>query len=963
VLKLSEETKIEENPFERLNEKLKPYVKERFKEPTLPQKLAIPLILDGENIMIISETGTGKTESVMLPIFSKLMEEDPKPITVLYVTPLKSLNRNLLDRLIWWANKLELDIAVRHGDTTPYQRKQQMEFPPHILIVTLETLQPLLTGKRVREHLRNVKYVILDEVHEAVSSKRGIQLAIGLERLKKLSGDFQLITLSATIGSPDKVAAFFAAGSNVKIVHAETPKQFDIQVISPKEEAEDDKIAKAIYTTKDTAARLRTIMDLIGESRSSLTFTNTREFAEILASRIKKIDANFPVDIHHGSLSKTVRISTENRFKDEEIKSIVCTSSLQLGIDIGSIDLVIQYMSPRRVSQLVQRVGRAGHGIERVSRGVVIATDEDDCFEASVIARRALAGQIEPTKFHTNSLDVLAHQLVGMTIEDWKLNVLETYNMINKAWPYSTLSYNAFMDVCRQLQRLGLVFFDTEPNVKGDKQNDTQTIGKKRRGFTYYFSNLSTIPSRKQYKIFNLLDQSFVGVLDDEFIALHGDSGTTFIVKGEPWQIIEIEDDKVIVEPSSDVEAAVPGWIGELIPVDFIVAQEVGKLRGEIAEWLDEMTENKAIEKLAKEYPIDQNTSKKMVKLIKNQKKHSKKFIPDNKSIMIEDFQNVVVIHACFGSVVNDTLGRFLAALLTTRLGSVGLKVDPYRIMIQFQPKQMNIEMIKEVLRTTAPDHLRTYIEMSVTKSDMFEWKFIHVAKRFGAFAKDVQFGRTRMKNLIGEYVGTPLYKETMREIETDKLDIEKATEILKQIQNDEIKIVHKKKGLSPIGKIGIRHKYAEIIGPERPAKELFELFKHRIMGSKTRLTCMNCGGWTQMYIIKDMPEEVKCPKCGALSLAIVPYRQNDITKVVQKKLNGKDLSADEQKMFERAEKSVELYMTYKRGAAIMLAGRGVGPHTAKKILRKYHESVEDLLNDVLKAERQFMKTKKYWKI
>jgi len=949
--------------FEQLNKKLKPYVKKRFKNPTLPQRLAIPPILAGENTMIISETGTGKTESVMLPIFSKLVEEDPKPIAALYITPLKALNRNLLDRLIWWANKLELDIAVRHGDTTPYQRKQQMEFPPHILIVTLETLQPILTGKKIREHLRNIKFVILDEVHEAVDSKRGIQLAIGLERLKKLSGQFQLITLSATIGSPDKVAAFFAAGDDVKIVRAETPKQFDIQVISPAEKAEDDKIAKAVYTTKDTAARLRTIMDLIKQSRSSLTFTNTREFAEILASRIKKIDASFPADIHHGSLSKTVRISTEQRFKGEEIKSIVCTSSLQLGIDIGSIDLVIQYMSPRRVSQLVQRIGRAGHGIERVSRGIVIATDEDDCFEAAVIARRALAGQIEPTKFHTNSLDVLAHQLVGMTIEDWKLDVLETYNMVNKAWPYATLSYDEFMDVCRQLQRLGLVFFDTDPNAKKGDEDVTKTIGKKRRGFTYYFSNLSTIPSKKQYKIFNILDQSFVGVLDDEFIAVHGDSGTTFIVKGEPWQIIEVEEDKVLVEPSSDVEAAVPGWEGELIPVDFTVAQEVGKLRSEISEWLEETPEKKTIERLANEYPIDENTSRKMVKLMKNQKKHSKKFIPDNKSIMIEDYQNIVVMHACFGSVVNDTLGRFLAALLTTRLGSVGLKTDPYRIMIQFQPKQKNIEMIKEVLQTTNPEHLRTYIEMSVTKSDLFEWKFVHVAKRFGAFARDVQFGRTRLKNLIGEYVGTPLYKETMREIETDKLDIDKATELLKQIQSEEIKIVHKKKGLSPIGKIGIRHKYAEIIGPERPAKELFELFKHRIMSSKTRLTCMNCGGWTQMYIVKDMPEEVICPKCDALSLAIVPYRQNDITKVVQKKLEGKELTADEQKMFDRAEKSVELYMTYKRGAAIMLAGRGVGPHTAKKLLRKYHEDVEDLLKDVLKAERQFMKTKKYWKV
>jgi len=937
-----------ENVFEGLNPRLRKYVEKRFKEPTIPQRLAIPLILEGKNTMVISETGTGKTESVMLPVFSMLADKKQKPIAALYVTPLKALNRNLLDRLIWWANKMELDIAVRHGDTSQYQRKQQTEFPPHIMIVTLETLQPMLTGKKIREHLRNVKYVILDEVHEAVESKRGIQLAIALERLKKLSGDFQLITLSATVGSPEKVASFFSAGEDVEIVRAETPKQFDIEVISPETVPSDEEIAKKIFTPKETAARLRKIMELIESHNSSLTFTNTREFSEILASRIKKVKNNFPVEIHHGSLSKNVRIATEKNFKNQETKSIICTSSLQLGIDIGHIDLVIQYMSPRRVSQLVQRIGRAGHGIERVSKGIVIATDEDDCFEASVIARMALAGEIEPTNFHTNSLDVLAHQIVGMTIEDWKLDMMETYNTINHSWPYRTLDYKDFEKVCAQLKRLGLVYLD-------DK------ITKKRRGYKYYFGNLSTIPTIKQYKIFNILDQSFVGNLDDRFIALHGNQGTTFIVKGEPWQIIEVEEEKVIVEPSNDVEAAVPGWEGELIPVSFVVAQEVGELRRKISDLLLKHSVKETVENIMEDYPVDENVARKMVKIIRRQRKHDPGFVPDDKSIMVEEYENIAVIHSCLGTIVNDTLGRFLASLLTTRLGSVGLKVDPYRIMIQFQEK--NLDLIREILETTKPEHLRTYIEMSLTKSELFEWKFVHVAKRFGAFSRDVEFGRTKLRSIIKEYEDTPIYKETLSEIATEKLDIEKATEILEKIQKGEIKLVFKGKGISPLGKIGITHKYSEIIGPERPTKELFELFKHRIMKSKTRLACMNCGKWTQMYVIDDMPDEVKCPKCGAMSLAVIPYRQNNATKVIQKGMEGKELSPEERKLYERAQKTVELYMTYKKGAAIMLAGRGVGPHTAKRILRRYHQDYEDLLKDVLKAERQFMKTKKYWSV
>jgi ATP-dependent Lhr-like helicase len=212
--------------------------------------------------MIISQTGTGKTLAVMLPVFKKILDEETKPITALYITPLKALNRDLQDRLVWWANKLEFEIAVRHGDTSAYQRRQQMEFPPDVLIITLETLQPILTGKKIREHLRNIKYVILDEVHETVESKRGIQLALGLERLKKLCGDFQLIMLSATIGSPDKVANFYSAGRNVNIVRAETAKQYDIKVISPRPISKDSEIVKKTSRRPAHRSRSRTHVSL-----------------------------------------------------------------------------------------------------------------------------------------------------------------------------------------------------------------------------------------------------------------------------------------------------------------------------------------------------------------------------------------------------------------------------------------------------------------------------------------------------------------------------------------------------------------------------------------------------------------------------------------------------------------------------------------------------------------------------
>jgi ATP-dependent Lhr-like helicase len=931
--------------FELLNPELQKIVAKRFTQPTLPQKLAIPEILEGKNVLIVAPVASGKSEAALLPLLSKIIQEKSKPISILYISPFKSLNRDLLDRLIWWSNQIGIETSVRHGDTSQYERKLQLEFPPTLLILTLETLQPILTAKKFREHLKNVKYVIVDEVHEIADSKRGVQLTLALERLKELCGNFQLIMLSATIGEPEKVAKFFSGGREVKIIKASFAKQMEINVTSPKPEPKDRKIAEKIFSSAETAARLRRIMELIKASRSTLTFTNTREFAEILASRIKALDKNFPAGIHHSSLSKEVRIKTEKEFKEEKIKSIISTSSLQLGIDIGSIDLVLQYMSPRQVTQAIQRVGRSGHAIEKISRGIIISTDEDDIFESAVIARKALSEELEPLKFHENCLDILAHQLVGLTLEYGRIDLKKAYEIVRRAWPYRNLSYKEFLKVCDQLQNLGLVFLNNE-------------IKKKRRGFEYYFSQLSTIPDVKQYRIINALDNSFVGVLDEEFVALHGEPGTSFIVKGEAWRIIDITENKVLVEPTVDLEAAIPAWEGELIPVPFEVAQEVGKLRAKISGYLGHLSHEEIVLELQKIYPIDDNCANKMINIIKKQLKFG--VVPDDKTILIEDFDNFVVIHCCFGTQVNETLGRFISALLTARVGSVGLRTDPYRIMVQFQQK--NLDLVKEILFNTKPEHLKDYLELSLAKSELFEWKFIHVAKRFGAIARDVEYGKVRMKRIIEDYLGTPIFKETLKELETEKLDIEKATEILKKIQNNEIKVIFKT-GPSPLGKLGVIYKYVEIVGPERPEKEIFELFKERLLNTKVRLVCLNCGLWNQVFSVKDLPKDIKCKKCEARLLGTVNPKNQEILKIIKKKIRNLPITNEEEKRFERVRKTADLFLTYGAKAVKCLAAHGIGPETAIRILSKFHRNEEELLRDILEAEKLYLRTKRYWRV
>ncbi|MEM3606851.1 MAG: DEAD/DEAH box helicase, partial [Candidatus Bathyarchaeia archaeon] len=363
---------------------IKEAIKERkFSFPTEAQKKAIPLILEGKNVLLIAPTATGKTEAAILPVLNNLFVKEgsrPPGINILYITPLRALNRDMLDRLEWWCRKLGLKVSVRHGDTDIKERSLQAKSPPNMLITTPETLQALLVGKIMKRHLRNVRYVIIDEVHELAEDKRGTQLSLALERLRWITkSDFQLIGLSATIGSPEVVAKFLVGiNRQIEIVKVPIKRTTKIKLVLPSVTNEDYKLASKLYTHPEVAARLRVMKDLIKSHESVLLFTNTRAIAEILASRFKVWDVDFPISIHHGSLAKLVRVTAEKSLKKGELKGLVCTSSLELGIDIGKIDYVIQYMSPRQVTRLIQRIGRSGHKVGRIAEGAIITLDSDD---------------------------------------------------------------------------------------------------------------------------------------------------------------------------------------------------------------------------------------------------------------------------------------------------------------------------------------------------------------------------------------------------------------------------------------------------------------------------------------------------------------------------------------------------------------------------------------------------------
>jgi len=341
-----------------------------FSKPTLPQILAIPHVLAGENILLIAPTGSGKTEAVLLPVFSNFIQHrNEKGISIVYVTPLRALNRDLLKRLSFWAEKLGITVEVRHGDTELRLRRRQAVSPPNMLVTTPETLQAVLPGARMKEHLKHVKWVVVDEVHELASSKRGTQLAVALERLYEIAGrEFQRIGLSATVGNPEQVAQFIA-GTNrsIRVVQASLSKGYKYVVENPVPTEADYELAGKIGISPEGAARIKRIAELVDSHKSTLIFVNSRTVAEMLGHRFTQLGRS-DTAVHHGSLSKEERIQIEDDFKAGILKAIICTSTLELGIDIGSVDLVVQYLAEAGLqpnSEGWEKRTSAGHAFRR----------------------------------------------------------------------------------------------------------------------------------------------------------------------------------------------------------------------------------------------------------------------------------------------------------------------------------------------------------------------------------------------------------------------------------------------------------------------------------------------------------------------------------------------------------------------------------------------------------------------
>ena len=926
--------------------------------PTPPQAEAIPFIIQGENVLVIAPTGSGKTEAALLPLIDKMVQDENRQgISLLYITPLRALNRDLLKRLQIWSVKLGFTVEVRHGDTPAADRRRMAGKPPDLLITTPETLQAVLPGRRMRQHLRHVKAVVIDEVHELAGDRRGVQLTVGLERLREARREaFQRVGLSATVGNPDEIARFLGGSEPVRIVQIPLNKDTRYRIEYPPPGEEDQELARRLYTAPEAAARLALVSDLVDAHDSTLIFVNSRVNAEMLGSKFNMMDQK--IMVHHGSLPKEERIRAEEAFKARQIKGLVCTSTLELGIDIGSVDLVVQYMSPRQVNSLVQRVGRSGHSLTRTSQGVLVAVSTEDLLESIGVIELAKEGRLEPTVIHHRALDVLAHQVAGLLMDsEGSVPLAHIKHVLKQAFPYSQLADAELEKVVEFMRKMGHL------------KRDDQTVYRTSRTRMYYYENLSMIPDERRYQVIDLTNLQSVGILGEEFMLTMAHVGLNFIIKGRVWQMKQITDDgKVYVLPINDPTAAIPGWDGQILPVPGQLAIRVGEYRKQIDRLLDEhKTRAPVVEKFSRTWPADPYGVRKTVEEIEAHRATGAP-VPTNDRVLIEGFDRYIIIHTHLGDVLNFTLGEVIEELFR-RQGLVRMWWwDSYRILYEMTADTADLDLedlfLKQVFGVDEPV-LGGACHGVLHRHFPWELQMKQIAERFGALNRGRLMYGGAMKELQVRFRLTPIYDETIREAQVERADFEGVKKIFKQIRerNLEVRFFRSKDRPTPLAyHILYRHvDIPELIAPENVVADNMVRLRISIEGRAIDLLCFDCANLTTDITIANLPEHPSCSKCSSKLLAPVFWSSGYVASSLNKKRGKQGLDENEQKALARARRSADLVIAYGRRAVIAQSVYGIGPQTASRVLSKMHETDDEFYKDLLEAKLQFITTRQYW--
>ena len=859
-----------------------------FGQPTPPQAEGWPAIQRSEHTLILAPTGMGKTLAAFLwgidDLYRELTADDkPEPgVRLLYISPLKALNndvrRNLRTPLAGIrkaAHELdlafpEIRVAVRSGDTPSRERQAMLRKPPHILITTPESLYLMLTAPKAREMFRQVKTVIVDEIHTLVGTKRGVHLSISLERLANLAETpVQRIGLSATI-HPLEEAAYFLGGSQaeekgsggerevvqsspqplsppaplprpVTIINAKAPKAFDLRVITPVEDFA-NLPGDSIWPTL-----IPQLIDLIRRHKTTLIFCNSRRQAERAANRLNEHlfaeetgqpsslvaggvaaglglmgsgTGQYPAAIraHHGSMSREARLEMERDLKEGRLRALVATSSLELGIDIGTIDLVVQLQSPKSVAQGLQRVGRSGHLVGQTSKGRLYATHREDVMEAAAVAGGMLRGQVEPTFTPRNPLDVLAQQIVAMvSVEAWDVD--EMFALICRAYPYHELSRSAFNAVLEMLagRYSSDLHRQLRPRLDWDRVNNRLDALPGARMLA--LTNGGTISDRGTFAAYRVEGRTKLGELDEEFI-YESRIGDTFMLGSQVWRVTDITDDRIMVQEAPGATPRMPFWRGEYAWRPYELGRRIGQFRRlaakrmaasggdwawyrQVWERRDEQAVQALIGWLQADYALDRNSAWQVLDYVAGQL-DSGGAISSDQTIVVEIFPDhmgipQMVVHSPYGGRVNGPWGLALAGALREQTNvNVEAQSSDDGILLRFP--DIEADFPHDLVVRLGAAEARELLLRELPDSAVFGAQFRQNAARALLLpgnkpGKRTPFWLQRLKakdlmQAVRPFTDFPIIIETYRDCLEDVMDLPNLERVLIGIQTGEIEVV-----------------------------------------------------------------------------------------------------------------------------------------------------------------------------
>ena len=789
---------------------------ERLGEPTEVQLRAWAEVMQARHLLVTAPTGSGKTLAAFLWAINQLVTGAwPRGETrVLYISPLKALNNDVRRNLIAPLAELHdyfaaagaafpaIGVETRSGDTPGSERRRMLRHPPEILITTPESLNILLTSKGSRATLTGVATVILDEIHAVAGSKRGTHLITAVERLVLLSGEFQRIALSATVRPLETIADFIGGLKQsgrgyrkrpVAIVRAERSKRFSLLVSAPQE-------AELDPSEEIWPALVRRFTGIIDRHSSTLFFANSRRTTEKVTRLINEASGEELAYSHHGSLSREIRLAVEERLKRGELKAIVATNSLELGIDIGKLDSVVLIQTPRSISSAIQRIGRSGHGVGEVSSGLLFPTNGMDFVSAAVVARAIADGDIEELHPVEAPLDLLAQIILSMALaEEWHLDDL--YDFLKTSYPYRNLSRPQFDLVVAMLEGKYADSHVSELRPRATVDRLADTISTRPGLSMLIYMEGGTIPERGYFELRLQDSGAKIGELDEEFV-WERKIGDTFALGAQVWQITDITHSTVQVLPARKPQQIIPFWRAEELDRDFYYSEKIARF---LEHCNGRLEQPGFIRELMAQHFMDQGAAQALQSYLKRQRETTAAELPHRRHLLVELYHDPlagneaqqIIMHTLWGNSINRPFTFALCAAWETNYGyqlQAFYNNDGIALLLPHE-----LDDLRQILRLVTPENIESLLRASLESTGYFGARFRENAGRALLLSRTnfkrrmpLWLNRLRSRKLLASvlrYRDFPILLETWRSSLQDDFDLANLKRLLEEIQDGEIAV------------------------------------------------------------------------------------------------------------------------------------------------------------------------------